>query len=210
MESDRDIFLGRVQGRVIHCESVQDAIAINTVDALLKNSDVCTASELQRLGAVLVRYHCHDEAEKLSHLASRPRAMQLLTGSVGYERPNNTLSSWCRANSATIVRRDRVRLPLWRIVNLQHSGNQGNSRTSLFKLLLQALFFGKFSLLKDLIGRDMAAMLNDAPLFSLLHPNRVGEERIDLPLPCQPQEELGHLSRCAVSEGLCPVRGRNY
>jgi len=57
---------------------------------------------------------------------------------------------------------------------------------SLFKLLLQALFFGMFSLLKDLISRDVSAMLNDSPLFSLLDPHGIGEEWFDLSLTCQP------------------------
>jgi hypothetical protein len=88
MNSDGDTFLARIQGRVVPCKDVYDAIAINKADGLLDDGQPSTGSELQRLAEILRRYHCDEEAEKLGHRACRVRAMEYLSHSVSYEPPS--------------------------------------------------------------------------------------------------------------------------
>ena len=52
--------------------------------------------------------------------------------------------------------------------------NSQGREPSLLKLLLQSRFVGKFSFLKDLVGRDVAAMLDDSSFPPFLHSRRVG------------------------------------
>jgi hypothetical protein len=87
METEGDTFLAPLQGRLVQCNCVEDAVAIKTADALLRNGDTCTASELQRLAGILTRYNCHDEAAKLTNRATRQRAAEFLRRSTGYQRP---------------------------------------------------------------------------------------------------------------------------
>jgi hypothetical protein len=82
-----DVFIASFQGRQIRCQTVDDAIAINTANALLRNGDSATATELQRLATTLRRHDCAEGAETLSQRASRQRAAEFLCRSVGYERP---------------------------------------------------------------------------------------------------------------------------
>jgi hypothetical protein len=84
---DGDIFLASFGGKRIECRSVEDAIAVNTADALSRNGDCATASEFQRLATVLTRYNCVEGAKEFSGRAARQRATDFLHRSVGYERP---------------------------------------------------------------------------------------------------------------------------
>jgi hypothetical protein len=87
MEANGDTFLVGLQGRLVKCTSLADAVAVKTADALLRDGDSSTPSELQRLACVLMRYDCPSEAEQLTHKASRLRAAEFLTHTVGYRRP---------------------------------------------------------------------------------------------------------------------------
>jgi hypothetical protein len=91
MECDGDTFLAPLQGRLVACQSIEDAVAVKTADALLRNGDNGTAAELQRLAGILVRYDCHDEAERLAHRVSRLRAAQFLNDTTGYQRPSGAV-----------------------------------------------------------------------------------------------------------------------
>jgi hypothetical protein len=66
MKTNGDIFFAWLDGRQIQCSSVDDAVAIKTADALLRDGDACTDSELQRLASVLTRYDCYKAAQKLT------------------------------------------------------------------------------------------------------------------------------------------------
>jgi hypothetical protein len=87
VEPNGDTFLVALKGRLVTCTSLKDAIAIKTADAMLRDGDSSTASELYRLAGVLMRYDCPSEAEQLTHKASRLRAAEFLTRTVGYQRP---------------------------------------------------------------------------------------------------------------------------
>jgi hypothetical protein len=87
VNGDGDIFLTSFQGLQVKCRTVEDAVAIKTADALLRDGDSATACELQRLATILLRYDCPDGADKLSQQANRQRAAEFLTRTVGYERP---------------------------------------------------------------------------------------------------------------------------
>jgi hypothetical protein len=91
MKNDGDMFPAPLQGRLVECTCVGDAVAIKTADALLRDGDACTASELQRLAGILTRYQCQDEADKLTHRASRLRAAQFLRETTGYRRPDGSV-----------------------------------------------------------------------------------------------------------------------
>jgi hypothetical protein len=86
MDADGDVFIAHLRGRLVNCISIDDAVAVKTAEALLRNGDAATPSELQRLAGILTRYDCHEEAQELSHQASRLRAAQFLKDSVGYVR----------------------------------------------------------------------------------------------------------------------------
>ena len=77
-----DVFLAAVQGRRVECRTVEDAIAIKTADAHLRNGAPCPLPELQRLIQVLTRYECKDAADALSQRLARHRA-EFLTNSNG-------------------------------------------------------------------------------------------------------------------------------
>jgi hypothetical protein len=85
---DGDIFLASYGGLRIECRSVDDAIAVNTADALSRNGDCATASELQRFAMILTRYNCAEGAREFSGRAARQRAADFLHRSVGYVRPH--------------------------------------------------------------------------------------------------------------------------
>jgi hypothetical protein len=85
-----DIFLAAVQGRRVECRTVEDAIAIKTADAHLRNGAPCPQQELQRLIQVLTRYKCTDAAAALSQRLPRRRAAEFLTNSSGRQRPNGS------------------------------------------------------------------------------------------------------------------------
>jgi hypothetical protein len=87
VETSGDTFLVALQGRLVTCTSLKDAVAIKTADALLRDGDSSTASELYRLAVVLTRYDCPSEAQQLTRKASRLRAAEFLTRTVGYQRP---------------------------------------------------------------------------------------------------------------------------
>jgi hypothetical protein len=87
MESNADVFLAPLQGKRVECSSIEDAVAVKTADALLRNGDACTTTELRRLSCILAKYNCHEAAERLSQMAARQRAAEYLTRTVGYERP---------------------------------------------------------------------------------------------------------------------------
>ncbi len=76
--SDADVFLASLQGNVVQCSTVEDAIAIKTADSLLRDGGVATSSELDRLADVVTRYGCLKAGELLSHRASRQRAAEFL------------------------------------------------------------------------------------------------------------------------------------
>ena len=84
---DGDIFLAPLDGRLVECTSIEDAVAIKTADGLLRNGDACTASELHRLAGILIRYGCQLEADRLSNRAIRLRAAQFLNEATGTSSP---------------------------------------------------------------------------------------------------------------------------
>jgi hypothetical protein len=86
VDAGDDVFITPLRGRLVNCSSLDDAVAVRTANDLLESPDGETAAECQRLAAILTRYDCVDEAQELSHRASRLRAAQFLKDSVGYVR----------------------------------------------------------------------------------------------------------------------------
>jgi hypothetical protein len=83
MEANGDTFLVGLQGRLVECRSLKDAVAVKTAEDLLRDRWSSTPSELHRLADVLTRCGCQDEAELLTHRASRLRAAGFLTLTAG-------------------------------------------------------------------------------------------------------------------------------
>jgi hypothetical protein len=88
---DGDIFRAHITGRPVDCTTLADAVAINLADAVLTGRVTCSAVELEQLADMLARYDCPGEAETVRNRASRARAAQFLTQSVGYERSPHPL-----------------------------------------------------------------------------------------------------------------------
>jgi hypothetical protein len=78
MDGIRDIFLARLNGQSVRCESVEDAVAVKRASAILEGRDVMGPISLERLAGILVRYQCANEARRLTRLAARQRAAELL------------------------------------------------------------------------------------------------------------------------------------
>jgi hypothetical protein len=77
-----DVFLARLQGELVECENVDDAVAILTADRFLARRELAYRPfELDQLAAVLLRYGRPDAAQKLSAEAWRMRAADLLNQS---------------------------------------------------------------------------------------------------------------------------------
>ena len=90
-----DQFVVTLQGELVSCDSLDDAVAVKTANDILRDrtdSDF-TPRELDRLAAVLMRYGRDAEAETLSHYSSQQRAAQFLAKTVGYERPAHRVES---------------------------------------------------------------------------------------------------------------------
>ena len=87
-EEGGEIFIVSLQGWVIQCSSVDDAVAIKKADGILSNGDGHQQSpvELCRLAFILKKFDCLDAAKSLEHRAVRQRAKAVLK-KAGYESP---------------------------------------------------------------------------------------------------------------------------
>jgi hypothetical protein len=90
-----DLFVANLQGELVSCDSLDDAVAVKTANDILRYRTDCdfTPRELDRLAGVLIRYGRDADAETLSHYSSRQRAALFLRHSVGYERPAHHVQS---------------------------------------------------------------------------------------------------------------------
>jgi hypothetical protein len=90
-----DLFVVNLQGVLVSCDSLDDAVAVKTANDVLRwqSAGDFTPRELDRFAGVLIRYGRDAEAETLSHLSCRMRAALFLANSVGYERPAHHVES---------------------------------------------------------------------------------------------------------------------
>ena len=88
---ESDVFLVALQGHLVGCITLEDAIAIKDANGILSNTDdrSCSPFKLGRLVMVLKRYGCLSAAEELERWSSRLRAEQLLgVEALPNSRPN--------------------------------------------------------------------------------------------------------------------------
>ena len=78
-----------LQGWMVECESIQDAVAVKNADAFISGRDtvVYTPVELDDLATACKRYGRHSAADILNAQASRMRAAAYLQDSIGYKGP---------------------------------------------------------------------------------------------------------------------------
>lgn len=77
-----DVFVVPFRGVFVHCESLDDAVAIksaNLIDDDHEHDDWFTTARLENLARVLARYNFPDAAEWLRRKAARIRAAHLLS-----------------------------------------------------------------------------------------------------------------------------------
>jgi hypothetical protein len=69
-----------LQGELVACETVMDAIAIKTADGILNSPDLpgFEPAELERLAQVLIKHGCHGTAQRITANVSRMRAAKLV------------------------------------------------------------------------------------------------------------------------------------
>jgi hypothetical protein len=85
-----DIFRIPLEGWIVECESVEDAIAVTNANAILSNQSTFAyaPADLEQLADVLLRYGRQTAVDTLKRLASRMRAAAFLKDSIGYETPS--------------------------------------------------------------------------------------------------------------------------
>ena len=86
---DADVYLASIEDEVIHCTTVQDAIAVRFAHRVLHDGELATPVQLQHVAKVLLSYNCHDAAASIANRLTRLRAADYLKNSVDYVRPNN-------------------------------------------------------------------------------------------------------------------------
>ena len=85
-----DTFQVPLQGWIVECKSIEDAVAVKRANAILSDLDVdpTTPIELNTLASILMLYGRKSAADALAQRASRIRAAAFLTENLGYTRPN--------------------------------------------------------------------------------------------------------------------------
>jgi hypothetical protein len=88
MDATSDTFLVPLQGELIACRSLVDAVAIKDAGAALDEGgwQRYRSNELEKLVDVLKRYQRTDAVETLTRLSARLRAAEILAA-VGYDSP---------------------------------------------------------------------------------------------------------------------------
>jgi hypothetical protein len=83
-----DIFQVPLQGFMVECESIEDAVAVKNSDAFICGRDTVTytPAELETMAAVLKRYGRRSAAEILVGQANRIRAAELLSVSADHKK----------------------------------------------------------------------------------------------------------------------------
>jgi hypothetical protein len=87
--SDSDTFVVALQGELIHCDNLQDAIAIKNASDVLgeRGDDYFSTRELDEMADALTRYNWPGDARIVRGISAKRRATEYLVQSVGYERP---------------------------------------------------------------------------------------------------------------------------
>jgi hypothetical protein len=86
---EADVFCVPLQGWMVECASVEDAVSVKNADAILSGQDAFdySSAELVTLATTLKRYGRQSAADVLTAMAARLRAAMFLRDRVRYERP---------------------------------------------------------------------------------------------------------------------------
>ncbi len=87
--SSADTFAVALEGELVHCDCMNDAVAIKNANHVLSNhaEHHYDWHEVEKMAEIAERYGRHLESESLKRHCAQMRAAQFLYDKTGYQRP---------------------------------------------------------------------------------------------------------------------------